>query len=376
MLYSPYQYHLPKEAIAQRPIVPYDAARMLVIDGTSELFSSTFAQLPSFLSEKDLLVFNNTKVVPARILGRLPTGARVELLLIDKVGELDWECLAKPMKRLGKGASIIFEHGLTGESLGRKGVDESAIDNNATDDRVIIRFSSNQSQSVAELMQRVGMMPIPPYIRGGEADSSDSADYQTRFAAVDGSIAAPTASLHFTDSLMDSLVDRGVKNEDLTLHVGVASFLPIFKSESPEGLVQVRSAPAEEQMYFCPALYSRLSEHRSSGGRVIAVGTTVVRALESMARYFDCDNNKCVAYSSCDDKTLGSTDLFIRPGHEFRLIDGVITNFHQPGTTHLLLVEALIGRARLAQSYEYALREEYRFLSYGDGMFIQCINNQ
>jgi S-adenosylmethionine:tRNA ribosyltransferase-isomerase len=372
----PYTYDLPKERIAQRPVVPYDAARLMVLSDGQALASATFTELPNYLTSRDLLVFNNTKVIPARLIGAVlgndgQLGGRVELLLVDQVSDSDWRCLARPMKRLPEGAKIGFAEGLTGVSLGRvrdAGVN-TAGDSSGTDDRLLVRFESSNEESLAVLLMRVGMMPIPPYIRGGESDESDSEDYQTRFAKVEGSIAAPTASLHFTESLMAELSNKGVKTEEATLHVGVASFLPMFKSTAPEHgqegetqMTQIRSAPAAERMNYSPELYERLLKHKQDGGRVIAVGTTIARALESMARHFS--NNSDV------EGQPEATDLFIQPGFEFQILDGLITNFHQPGTTHLLLVEALTGRARLQEAYEFALNNDYRFLSYGDGMII------
>ena len=335
---TPYRYNLPADRIAQRPVHPYDAARLLVLDPeSSTLESSHFYDLPQFLNDDTVLVFNDTKVIPARLRGKLDTGKQVELLCIEEVEEGLWRCMGKPLRRMKEGVLIHLspDHHVKVEQ--RSGPQE-----------ILVSFGSELS--VAEILQQYGEMPIPPYIRKGCADEADVEDYQTMFAEQSGSIAAPTASLHFTESLLDALQARGVTIRHLTLHVGPASFLPIWDEDADEP-----RAPGSERLAPNPGLIEELRELKRQGKTIVAVGTTVVRALESLVR----------------DETCSHTELFITPGFSFQMVDALITNFHQPGTTHLLLVQALCGEALLAAAYERALEDGYRFLSYGDGMYIR-----
>lgn len=335
---DPYQYDLPADKIAQRPVYPYDQAKLLLVDkGASSLNESVFTDIADFLQSSDLLVFNDTAVKPARLFGRFAdSGGQVEVLLVNELADNSWQCLARPLKKFHAGRQIKFSEEL------------SATIGEREDNLINLSFNS------AEHLASVGTMPIPPYIRGGHSDEQDKLDYQTHFAKTaagdDGgnSIAAPTASLHFTPELMSKIKDKGVQTINLTLHVGLASFLPLW-NDSVEDL----SPPGREEFKVAEDTWATISQHRSSGGRVIAVGTTVVRALESQARNLQ-----------------GETDLFITPGFQFKIVDALVTNFHQPATTHLLLVEAFIGKDLLASSYDYALNNNFRFLSYGDGMLL------
>ena len=337
---EPYSYELPRSAVAQRPVYPPDSAKMMVVNrALGSLQHSTFAALGAFLKRGDHLVFNETKVVPARLFGRLPQApdTEIELLLIEQQGPTRWLCMGRPLRKVRASGVVIF-----GDDL------RADVVPSHHNDRVIVEFSSlAPTTPVAELLYRYGTMPIPLYIRSGHGDEQDRSDYQSIFAKHAGSIAAPTASLHFTPELINELVDAlGCSVSRVTLHVGTASFQSMFVN----GVL--RPPPAEGFEVSSETLES-LHETKERGGRVIAVGTTVTRALEGAAR---------------NDTT--ATQLFIRPGFDFRLIDALITNFHQPGTTHLLLVEALLGRKLLANCYESAMNENYRFLSYGDGMII------
>lgn len=341
-------YELPGDRIAQRPIEPPDAARLLVCSrmGAGQISDSDFSSLPDFLKSGDLLVFNDTKVIPARLFGNLKTGAAVEILLLEKIGETAerWIASGKPLKKLKPGTQVHF---------GAELFLETAAQRSAREIEVI--FKADSGRGIKELLNEVGTMPIPPYIRKGRGDSRDRSDYQTIFSKTEGSVAAPTASLHFTDGLISKLRASGVGIDFATLHVGSPSFLAVIE-ESEEG-ERLLSAPGFETYFYNAQLLDRIAETRRAGGRVFAVGTTVVRALESMAR----------AAPSAEPL---KTDIFIHPGFEFRAVDGIITNFHLPGSSHLLLVEAFLGRARLSEAYEHALRSGFRFLSYGDGMII------
>ncbi len=337
-----FDYDLPDSLIAQRPVRPYHQAKLLVVDRgaeqlTEQLRESDFWGLPEFLRADDLLVFNDSKVIPARFLGMLEgTQTSIEILLLKARGASDWEALGKPLKKLREGSKIIFQSGLYADVVER-----------ISQERIVIRFGAVQGD-VSSLCKDVGIMPIPPYIRRGLADEADRQDYQSFFAKHDGSVAAPTASLHFTPELLSKIDAIGCQRVTITLHVGTASFVPLWHEHDQ----QLRT-PEAESFQVAPEILQRIAETRKKGGRVIAVGTTVVRALESAAA-----------------KQSNQASLFITPGHRFSFVDAVMTNFHQPRTTHLLLVESLLGRTLLERAYKYALSHQFRFLSYGDGMLI------
>lgn len=336
-----YTYDLSKERIAQRPCHPADHAKMLVVDrSTGELQDRFFYDLPRYLSAKDRLVFNDTRVIPARLFGTLESSgqAAVELLLLEKVTDARWVCIGRPLKKIRAKGKVNFGETLWAEVL----PDDSSTD------RVTVEFHTSETTHISMAIAAHGCMPIPPYIRGGKGDERDEVDYQTIFAKNPGSVAAPTASLHFNEDLMNRLATE-VRCDvtRITLHVGTASFLPVLDN----GTLR---PPGSERFHVTEQANQEMRETKDGGGRVIAVGTTVVRALESSARGGPAE----------------ATELFITPGYRFQRLDSVITNFHQPGTTHLLLVEALLGRELLAKAYQHALANDYRFLSYGDGMFI------
>jgi S-adenosylmethionine:tRNA ribosyltransferase-isomerase len=358
----PFSYDLPEERIAQRPAVPYDTARLLVINRKAgSLKNSVFTQVCEEISSGDLLVFNDTRVLPARFFGAFrqtsqspgaehesPAAVEVFLIRPEPVSPR-WRCIGKPLKKFKEGRVIDFVSGLSATVVSRLSQEE-----------VLLEFSSNnQNEELEPLMQRVGRMPIPPYIRGGRADDSDTIDYQTMFAKVSGSIAAPTASLHFTPALITSLEQKGVRLEFLTLHVGAASIRSVVR----DGQV---SPPQPESMVVPKKVLEEIAATKARGARVIAVGTTVARALESAAR-----SSSVLENENPDSEVIsGEADIFITPGFQFKVLDGLFTNFHQPGTTHLLLVEAFMGRLLVEHSYAHALANGYRFLSYGDGTLI------
>lgn len=315
-----FHYDLPKDRIAQRPVYPYDKAKLLVVNRSGELSEKVFYDLDQLLTAKDLLVFNNTKVILARLFGTFESGGEVEVMLQEKLTHDRWKVFGYPMKKFKKNSVIIFSSKLSG-----------VIEERPDLKTAIIRFIGNDE---------IGTMPIPPYIRDGKGDDQDLKDYQTIFAKEEGSIAAPTASLHFTKELLEKLRNKGVRFAFITLHVGTSSIFP------------VEDKPGSERFSISKDTIERVENTKKRGGRVIAVGTTTCRALES--------------YGIKE----GETDLFITPGYKFKYVDSLITNFHQPQTTHLLLVEALIGSKLLEESYKYALENEFRFLSYGDCMII------
>ncbi len=344
---EPFTYALPPERIAQRPCRPYDTARLLVVSRENGVLREVcFTQLPELLGPQDVLVFNRSQVIPARLFGTLPTGAQIEVLLLQEESSSEWICLAKPLRKLSPGMQLNFSEQLIAEVCGR-----------AAESRVRLRFTNvDGATSQRSLILEHGSMPIPPYIRDGRGDSQDVADYQPHFAAVQGSVAAPTASLHFTPELLERLGARGVGLEFVVLHVGLASVQPL----SRPGQVGPPQPPPE-RYHYDGALLERLQAARRAGRRVIAVGTTVVRALESMVRSRS---------SLADEPIEREASIFIAPGFPFHIVDGMVTNFHQSGSSHLLLVEAFMGRKLLERSYHHALASGFRFLSYGDGMAV------
>jgi len=338
----PFSYILPPGRIAQRPVRPYDRAKLLIASRGEQSFrEGVFAELDQLLTNRDLLVINDTQVIPARLLGTIEeTGAQVELLLHRRINSQQWSCLGNPLRRLKPGTRVQ----LGGEICG-------VIKERISEYEVQVEFSHPDAR-----LLEIGKMPIPPYIRGGASDDSDRTDYQALFAKNQGSVAAPTASLHFTEQLMGRLNAKGVSVAYLTLHLGTASFLPLHTDTQDNSY----RTPGSERFVFSNELLLQIESTKRSGGRVTAVGTSVVRALETLASL----GSRAEAGQELE------TTLFITPGFEFKVVDAIITNFHQPGTTHLLLVEAFLGSAMIQQSYDYALKNNFRFLSYGDAMFL------
>jgi len=336
-------YHLPEGLIAQYPIEPRDKARLLVLGRRGgEMRHTTFSRLGDFLRQGDILVVNDTRVLPARLFGEKESGGRVEILLVRKTpgaGEV-WECLVKRGKRLPLGTALRFAPDLVGEVVGGGS-------------QGIKRISFAARGNFGEIIQRVGHVPLPPYIRGGTDGPCDQDGYQTIFARQQGAIAAPTAGLHFTPDLVRGIEEQGVTVVPLTLHVGLGSFQPI-RSE------QVEEHRLEPEYYHIPAsAAAAINNARNRGARIFAVGTTVVRALEAVA-----DEQGTMRPAD------GKTDLYIYPGYRFRAIDALITNFHLPRSTLLLLVYAFAGKDLTRRAYEAAIGEGYGFYSYGDGMLI------
>lgn len=316
----------------------------MVVDRASGMITdSTFENLADFIPKGSRLVFNDTKVIPARLFGTLePTGAQVELLLVRRIAsgatehEVVWSCLGRPLKRIRKAERIRFTPELF-----------AVVEDSEHLESVVVRFTSTATITVDEALHTHGLMPIPPYIRDGVGDDVDRIDYQTIFAERPGSVAAPTASLHFSKGLIDKLLAAGALTSFLTLHVGTASFQPVFVNGELK-------PPATEELHIPGSTQNEIALTKAAHNKIIGVGTTVTRALETMAH----------------GNTSGETNLFITPDYNFRTVDSIITNFHQPGTTHLLLVEAFLGRPLLEKVYQHGLDHGYRFLSYGDGMIL------
>jgi S-adenosylmethionine:tRNA ribosyltransferase-isomerase len=334
-----FDFELPPDRIALRPVSPRDAARLLRV--TPGGFSDHIVRdLPSLLEPGDCLVFNDTRVIPAQLEGRRGE-AKIGATLHKREGPRDWRAFVRNAKRLKDGDRIDFGAGVSAIAVER-GADGSIL------------MSFEGEEPVELLLERAGTMPLPPYIAGKRAvDARDRDDYQTMFAEKDGAVAAPTASLHFTPGLVAAIEARGVKRETLTLHVGAGTFLPVKVDETDDHVMHAEWGRID------PATAARLNAARSDGGRIIAVGTTSLRLLESAA-----------GEDGAIQPFEGDTAIFITPGYCFRAVDGLITNFHLPKSTLMMLVSALIGRERMMEAYAHAIAQGYRFYSYGDSSLL------
>ena len=334
-----FDFHLPEELIAQTPLERRDASRLLTLDKTTGAVAHHhFYDLPRFLRPGDCLVLNDSRVLPARLIGRRPTGGACEvLLLVDKGGDL-WECLVRPGRKLKPGSQIIFGDGQL----------IAVIEAELEDGKRAVRF---RYQGIfLEILERLGRMPLPPYIK---AELQDQERYQTVYSKVAGSAAAPTAGLHFTPELLDEIRKMGVKVCYVTLHVGLGTFRPV-KTED------IRDHKMHSE--FCTISGETadiINDTKKNGGRVICVGTTSCRVVESFA-----------AEDGSMTERSGWTDIFIYPGYKFKVLDALITNFHLPQSTLIMLVSALAGREHVLAAYDEAIRERYRFFSFGDAMII------
>jgi len=337
-----FDFDLPRELIAPHPCAPRDAARLLLIPASGGLEDRHIADLPALLRPGDLLVFNDTKVIPARLVGRRG-GALVELTLHRDLGGGLWRAFAKGARRLRPGDRIAFADDFA-----------AIVTEKQPEGDVTLRFEL-EAAAFREALARHGSMPLPPYIkrpRGG--DPRDRSDYQTIFARTEGAVAAPTAGLHFTQALLDALAARGIGRTMLTLHVGPGTFLPVKVAD-----------PREHKMHaewgvLPPEAAERVAAARRAGGRVVAVGTTSLRLLESAA----AENGEVRPFA-------GETRLFIMPGYRFRAIDMLLTNFHLPRSTLMMLVAGLAGLDRIKSAYAHAVVAGYRFFSYGDACLIE-----
>ncbi len=351
---SSYVFDLPETFIAQRPVEPRHAARLLAVAPAPELSSPfpcrhlTVWDLQQELRPGDLVVVNNTRVLKARLQARRPTGGAVELLVLEPVAASDWVCLARPAKRLQPGEVLQLEH----PDQPPIGLEIVAIDP-ASGGRVV-RFPADctSPEAIEALLARYGSMPLPPYIHQHSDD--DDSRYQTRYASRPGAVAAPTAGLHLSDALLSAIRARGVELAEVTLHVGLGTFRPVETEDLRH--LELHS----EWVEVSPALVAAVAACRARGGRVIAIGTTSVRSLEAVAQLHGGE-----LQPHC-----GPVNLVIQPGYRFAVVQGLLTNFHLPKSSLLLLVSALIGRLGLLDLYEQAKAEGYRFFSYGDAMWI------
>lgn len=335
-----FDYYLPEELIAQEPVEPRDASRLLVLHRRSgRLEHRVFRDIIHYLDPRDVLVVNDTRVLPARLFGaRQDTGGKVEILLLRRLSPRQWEVLVKPGRRARPGTWLQFGEGLL----------EAEVKSTTDSGGRIVQFKYNGV--FEEILDKLGHVPLPPYIR---RELRDEERYQTVYARVEGSAAAPTAGLHFTPELLDAIRKKGTTITAITLHVGLGTFRPV-KTE----VVEEHRMHAEYYVLEGKAVKA-IEAARRAGGRVIAVGTTSTRALEAVAQ----------RYGKLQPAS-GWTDIFIYPGYQFKVVDGLITNFHLPRSTLLMLVSALAGREQILQAYQEAIREKYRFFSFGDAMFI------
>ncbi len=340
-----FDFELPAERIALRPVVPRDAARMLCVSGNGALADAHVGDLPSRLRPGDCLVFNDTRVIPAQLEGVRRTfkgdEARIGATLHKRIDLRRWQAFIRNAKRLRAGDRIDF------------GAEVAAIaQERLADGSFILAFEGDEPVEV--LLERAGRMPLPPYIAGKRpTDERDAQDYQTMFAAKDGAVAAPTASLHFTPRLMQSLAQARIATETLTLHVGAGTFLPVKADDTDDHVMHAEWGRIDT------ATAERLNTVRAGGGRLIAVGTTVLRLLESAARD-----------DGIIDPFEGDTAIFITPGYRFKAIDGLMTNFHLPKSTLFMLVSALMGVEVMQAAYTHAIAHDYRFYSYGDSSLL------
>lgn len=337
-----FDYHLPEHLIAQTPLVDRTASRLLTLNrDTGDIAHHHFADIIDMIQPGDLLVVNDTRVLPARLFGVKPdTGAKVEVLLLKQEGENRWEALVKPAKRVKTGTVVRFGDELT-----------AIVEEERDMGGRVLRFE--YEGIFQEILDRLGEMPLPPYIK---EQLDDKERYQTVYAKHEGSAAAPTAGLHFTTELMDRLRAKGVRIAAVTLHVGLGTFRPMSADLVEDHVMHAEYYELSEETA------SLIHETKRTGGRIIAVGTTSARTLETVAnRYEDV-----AAIRACS----GWTDIFMYPGYEFKVVDALITNFHLPKSTLVMLVSALAGRERILAAYEEAVKKEYRFFSFGDAMFI------
>ena len=337
---SDFYFDLPEELIAQTPLERRDSSRLLHLDKTTgELEHRHFYDLLDYLREGDCMVFNDSRVLPARLIGARPTGGSVELVLLRDLGEGRWECLSRPGRKTKPGTEILFGNGEL----------KATVESVAEGGNRIVRF--DYEGIFLEVLERLGKMPLPPYIK---EELQDSERYQTVYSREIGSAAAPTAGLHFTKELMEKIAAKGVKLCYVTLHVGLGTFRPVKAEE-------IEDHEMHSEFCIIPEETARIvSETKKKGGRVIAVGTTSCRTLESFAR----EDGSLPAAS-------GWTNIFIYPGYTFKCVDALVTNFHLPESTLIMLVSALAGREHVLHAYEEAVKERYRFFSFGDAMFIE-----
>jgi S-adenosylmethionine:tRNA ribosyltransferase-isomerase len=334
-----FDYNLPERLIAQKPVDKRDQSRLMLLNKkTGQIDEKKFYEIIDLLNKDDLLILNNSKVIPARLLGqKVPTGTNIEVLLLNQIKDNKWEVLVRPGKRVKKGVRVSFGDGkLIGE----------AIEYTEFGGRVM---EFEYEGDFDEILNELGEMPLPPYINN-KLDNPDR--YQTVYAKKKGSVAAPTAGLHFTPELLKKIKNKGIEIEYITLHVGLGTFRPVKTDEVEEHDMH------SEYIEVTKEVVKKIKKRKNNNGRVISVGTTVTRALETVAQDGEIEGFK------------GWTDIFIYPGYEFKVIDALITNFHLPKSTLLMMISALAGKENIFNAYQSAIKKEFRFYSLGDAMFI------
>ena len=336
---SDFYFDLPEELIAQTPLEKRDSSRLLLLDRkTGEITHKHFFDLPDYLNPGDCLVLNDSRVLPARLMGNRITGGAVEVVLLRDLGDGQWECLTRPGRKTKPGTDLTFGEGLLTATV------TDALD----DGNKVLQF--HYDGIFLEILDQLGKMPLPPYIK---AELQDRELYQTVYSREIGSAAAPTAGLHFTQALLDQIREKGIKVCFVTLHVGLGTFRPVKEEDILDHVMHSEYCMIPEETA------RTINETKAAGGRVVAVGTTSCRTLES----FTEPNGTVLAKG-------GWTDIFISPGYSFKCIDALVTNFHLPESTLIMLVSALAGREQILHAYETAVNERYRFFSFGDAMFI------
>ena len=340
MKLSEFNYYLPEELIAQTPIEKRDESRLMVLDKeTGQIEHKTFKDIINYLEPGDCLVRNTTKVIPARLYGKKETGANVEFVLLKNIEGDIWEAMVRPGNKLHQGAKVIFGDGLL----------KAEILDSLPDGTRKVQFSYDGIFN--EILDKIGLMPLPPYIHESLKDNDR---YQTVYAKYDGSAAAPTAGLHFTNELLKQIEEKGIDIANVTLHVGIGTFRPVKEENIEEHHMHT------EHYYIKEEDAEKINKAKKAGKRVIAVGTTSCRTIETIA-----DENGFV--KACE----GDTGIYIYPGYKFKCLDALITNFHLPESTLLMLVSALAGKENIMNAYEEAVKEKYKFFSFGDAMFIK-----
>ena len=339
MKLSEFDYNLPEELIAQTPIKKRDKSRLMVLNRKDQTIEhKRFKDIIDYLEPGDCLVRNNTKVIPARLYGKKSTGAKVEFLLLNRIEGDIWECIVRPGHKLKPGTEVEFGDGIL------KGIVLDVMEGGTR--KVEFKYSGIFN----EILDKIGLMPLPPYIHESLKDNDR---YQTVYAKYEGSAAAPTAGLHFTPELFEKIKEKGIDVANVTLHVGIGTFRPVKEENVEEHHMH------SEHFYIKQEDVDKINRAKKNGKRVIAVGTTSCRVLETIS-----DDNGLVK------PTEGDTQIFIYPGYKFKCLDGLITNFHLPESTLIMLVSALAGKDYIMKAYNEAVKERYRFFSFGDAMFI------
>lgn len=343
-----FTFELPEDLIAQQPVAERSASRLLVLDGqTGSTEDKVFTDLFDFIQAGDVLVFNNTQVIPARLHGKKSSGGKIEVLVERIINKNTVHAHIRSSKSPKAGTELSFEQGFSAEVTGREG------------ELFIVKFKGNKINSVLDILNSIGHMPLPPYIQRDD-DFQDQDRYQTVYAKEPGAVAAPTAGLHFDNDMLEQLDEMGIEQIHVTLHVGAGTFQPVRVDELADHHMH------KEWIELTKENCEKINKAKEEGRRIIAIGTTSVRCIESAALFSGTNENKQTKLKPY----RGETDIFITPGYEFKVIDALVTNFHLSESTLLMLVSAFAGYENIKNAYQHAIKEKYRFFSYGDAMFL------